>query len=437
MLRSSASKIVKLLPPIFRNRRILVTFLLGFASGLPFFLTGSTLAAWMTSAHVKLTTIGFLSWIGFAYTFKPLWAPVVDRYQVPLLGRRRGWLLVFQLALALALVLLGAIGPRPELGTPPLRQLEITVAAAVLVAFLSASQDIVIDAYRIDLLEPEERAIGAAATAFGYRLGMLAAGGGALILSDHMAWRSVYAIMAGLVLVGIVTTVLLAPEATADRPPRTLADAVVAPLVDFFSRPGALPFVLTIMLMGFGDHLARTLTTPFLLTIGYTRSEVGEVTKIFGVLASLVGSLAGGALITRYHLSRMMLVFGALQPLGAACYGLIALQGKSHAMLFLAVATDNVTTMMLAASIDTFAMSLCNKRYSATQFALLMSASSIAGRFVGGGAGWFAEHFGWPAFFFGSTFFCLPALLLVATRRHAIDRAYLGGNAAVENVSTA
>jgi PAT family beta-lactamase induction signal transducer AmpG len=418
---------VGVLAAIFRSRRILVVFLLGFASGLPLFLTGSTLSAWMTSAHVKLTTIGFLSWIGFAYTFKPLWAPVVDRYQLPLLGRRRGWLLLFQIALVFALVGLGAVGPQLTVGPPSLRQLEIVVAAAVLVAFLSASQDIVIDAYRIDLLQPEERALGAAATAFGYRLGMLSAGGGALILSDHIAWRTVYTIMAALMLVGIVTTVLLAPEPVADRPPRTLADAVVAPLVDFFTRPGAVMFLFIILLMGFGDHLARTLTTPFLLLTGYTRSEVGEVTKIFGVIASLVGSLAGGALITRYRLARMTLIFGALQPLGAACYGLIALHGKSHSLLFLAVATDNVTTMMLAAAVDTFAMSLCNKRYSATQFALLMSASSIAGRFVGGGAGWFAERFGWPAFFFGSMFFCLPALFLVAARRRPIDDAYVGG----------
>jgi PAT family beta-lactamase induction signal transducer AmpG len=420
------------LAAIFRNRRILVVFLLGFASGLPYFLTGSTLSAWMTTAHVKLTTIGFLTWIGFAYTFKPLWAPVVDRYQLPLLGRRRGWLLLFQILLALAIVVLGAVGPRLELGAPSVQQIEIVVVAAVLVAFLSASQDIVIDAYRIDLLEPEERALGASATAFGYRLGMLSAGGGALILSDHMAWRTVYAIMAALVLVGIVTTVLLAPEPVADRPPRTLADAVVAPLVDYFTRPGAVQFLFLIVLMGFGDHLARTLTTPFLLTSGYTRSEIGEVTKIFGVMASLVGTLAGGALIARHGLSRMMLVFGTLQPLGAACYGLIALYGKSHGLLFLAVATDNVTTMMLAAAVDTFAMSLCRKRYSATQFALLMAASSILGRFVGGGAGWFAERFGWPAFFFGSMLFCVPALILVGARRRAIERAYLGADVVVE-----
>jgi PAT family beta-lactamase induction signal transducer AmpG len=419
------------LAAIFRSRRILVIFLLGFASGLPYFLTGSTLSAWMTNAHVKLTTIGFLSWIGFAYTFKPIWAPLIDRYQLPLLGRRRGWLLLFQLLLALAIVVLGAVGPRLELGAPSLRQLEIVVAAAVLVAFLSASQDIVIDAYRTDLLEPGERPLGAAAAVLGYRIGMLSSGGGALILSDHMAWRTVYAIMAALVLVGIATTLLLAPEPVADRPPRTLADAVVAPLVDFFTRPGALSLLFVIVLMGFGDHLARTLTTPFLLQASYTKSEIGEVTKIFGVVASIVGTIAGGALIARYRLSRMMLVFGALQPLGAACYGLIALHGKSHGMLFLAVATDNVTTAMVAASVDTFAMSLCRKRYSATQFALLMAASSIAGRFVGGGAGWFAERFGWAAFFFGSMLFCLPALFLVTARRRAIERAYLGDDAAV------
>ena len=420
------------LAAIFRNRRILVVFLLGFASGLPYFLTGSTLSAWMTTAHVKLTTIGFLSWIGFAYTFKPLWAPVVDRYQVPLLGRRRGWLLLFQILLALAIVVLGAVGPRLELGAPSARQVEIVVAAAVLVAFLSASQDIVIDAYRTDLLLPEERPLGAAASVLGYRIGMLSSGGGALILSDHVAWRTVYAVMAALVLVGIVTTVLLAPEPVADRPPRTLASAVIAPLVDYFTRPGAVQLLLVIALMGFGDHLARTLTTPFLLLTGYTRSEVGEVTKIFGVAASITGTLAGGVLIARFRLSRMMLLFGALQPLGAACYGLIALYGKSRGLLFLAVATDNVTTGLVAAAIDTFAMSLCRKRYSATQFALLMAASSVAGRLVGGGAGWFAERFGWPAFFFGSILFCVPALVLVRVRRRAIERAYLGADVAVE-----
>jgi PAT family beta-lactamase induction signal transducer AmpG len=233
--------------------------------------------------------------------------------------------------------------------------------------------------------------------------------------------------MAALMVIGILTTVLLAPEPVTDRPPRTLADAVVAPLTDFFTRPGAIAFLVVIVLMGFGDHLARTLMTPFLLKSGYTNGEVGEVTKIFGVFASIAGTVGGGVLIARFRLSRMMLVFAALQPLGAACYGLIAVYGRSHGLLFLAVATDNVTTAMVAASVDTFAMSLCSKRYSATQFALLMAASSIAGRFVGGGAGWFAERFGWPMFFFGSMLFCVPAIALVAGRRRAIDATYLGG----------
>lgn len=418
---------MKVLSGIFGSRRILVVFLLGFASGLPYFLTGSTLAAWMTNAHVKLITIGFFSWIGLAYTLKPLWAPLVDRYHLPLLGRRRGWLLLFQLLLVGAIIALGALGPQLSAGAPTTRQLEIVVAAALLVAFLSASQDIVIDAYRTDLLEPEERALGAAASVLGYRIGMLAAGGGALILSDHVAWRTVYAVMAALLVIGIATTVLLAPEPLADRPPRRLADAVVAPLVDYFSRPGAVALLFVIVLMGFGDHLARTLTTPFLLKMGYTNGEVGEVTKLFGVGASITGTIVGGALIARFRLSRTMLAFGFLQPLGAACYGLIAMHGKSHALLFLAVTVDNVTTAMVAAAIDTFAMALCNKRYSATQFALLMAASSAAGRIIGGGAGWFAERFGWSSFYFSSMLFCVPALLLVIWKQRAIETTYLSG----------
>jgi PAT family beta-lactamase induction signal transducer AmpG len=418
---------VKVLSGIFGSRRILVIFLLGFASGLPYFLTGSTLSAWMTNAHVRLATIGLFSWIGLAYNLKPLWAPLVDRYHLPLLGRRRGWLLVFQLALVLAIIALGAAGPQLGASAPTLRQLEVVVAAALLVAFLSASQDIVIDAYRTDLLEPEERALGAAAAVLGYRIGMLAAGGGALILSDHVAWRTVYAVMALLLVVGIATTVLLAPEPVADRPPRRLADAVVAPLVDYFSRPGAVALLFVIVFMGFGDHLARTLTTPFLLKAGYTNGEVGEVTKLFGVAASITGTIAAGALIARFRLARTMLVFGLFQPLGAACYGLIALYGKSHALLFLAVTVDNVTTAMVAAAIDTFAMALCNKRYSATQFALLMAASSAAGRLVGGGAGWFVERFGWSHFFFSSMIFCVPALLLVGWKRRTIEATYLSG----------
>jgi PAT family beta-lactamase induction signal transducer AmpG len=202
---------------------------------------------------------------------------------------------------------------------------------------------------------------------------------------------------------------------------------VVEPLVDFFTRRNAVTFLVVIMLLGFGDHLARTLMTPFLLKSGYTNAEVGEVTKVFGVFASIAGTLGGSTLIARFGLTPMMLIFAALQPLGAACYGAIAVHGKSHALLFLAVSVDNTTTAMVAAAIDTFLMALCNKRYSATQFALLMAATSLAGRFVGGGAGWFADHYGWSPFFFGSMLFALPSLALLAWKRRAVEAAYVGG----------
>lgn len=407
---------------VFRSRRVLLMFLLGFSSGLPFNLIGSTFAAWLTNCGVDIKAIGLLSLVGIGYSVKLAWAPLLDRYRLPLLGRRRGWLLLFQAALAGAIATMGMVGPARG-SAPSAASLTVIVACAVGVGFLAASQDIVADAYRTDLMEQKERAAGTATFVFGYRVAMLTSGGLALILSDHASWRVVYLVMSLLMLGGAATTVWLAPETQPTRPPRTLKAAIVEPLVDFFSRPGAVLLLVTILLFGLGDHVARTLTTPFLLRLGFSNSEVGEVTKIFGVLATMVGTLGAGALVARFGLWRMMFLFACLQPLGAACYGLLAMHGKNHALLFLAVGVDNVFTGFAVAALDTFLMALCNRRYSATQFALLTSASGIAGRLIGSSAGFFAARFGWPSFFFGTMLVCVPALALLAYKRGAVEEA--------------
>ncbi len=407
---------------IFRNRRVLLMFLLGFASGLPFNLIGATFSAWLTNLGVDIKAIGLLSLVGLGYSLKLAWAPLIDRYRVPLLGRRRGWLLLFQLGLVAGIGAMGLLGP--DRGSHPSSHiLLVIIACAVGVGFLAASQDIVSDAYRTDLMRPEERAAGTATYVFGYRVAMLSSGALALILSDHTSWRVVYLIMGGLMFVGVATTLWLAPEPETARPPRRLRDAIVEPLVDFFSRRGAVILLVTILLFGLGDHVARTLTTPFLLRQGFSNSEVGEVTKVFGVIATMVGTLGAGGLVARYGLWRMMLLFATLQPLGAGCYGLLALHGKSHPLLFLAVGVDNVCTGFAVAALDAFLMALCNKRYSATQFALLSSASGIAGRLIGSSAGFIASRFGWSSFFFGTMFVCVPALLLLWSQRRAVEAA--------------
>ncbi len=388
----------------FRSKRVGMLIALGFASGLPLALTRGTLSAWMTNAGVNLKTIGLFSLVGIPYSLKFLWAPLLDRFSFPLFGRRRGWMALSQLGLLAAIWAMAKIDP---LHAP------LAVAAmAVLVAFLSASQDVVADAYRTDVLPPAERASGTSTWILGYRVAMLVSGAGALVLSEYMSWSHVYAIMAVLMGFGIVAT-WRAPEPEAVRPPRTIAEAVVKPFVDFFSHKGAWTALAFVMLYRLGDTLAGGMILPFLIKLGFSNAEIGYWNKAVSFGATIGGVTLGGGLVAKYGVRRCLFAFGIVVALANTGYLALAVHGRSIAMLIVAIGIDNVCAGMVDAAFAAYMMSLCNKAFSATQFALLSSASTIIGRFVSAGSGWLATSVGWPIFFGITIVAALPALLLL------------------------
>jgi len=508
--------------------RLLAVTLLGFASGLPLALTGQALQAWLTVEGLDLAAIGFLSLVGLPYTFKFLWAPLMDRFEcVPALGRRRGWLVLTQLALALLLLGLAGVAPKESLRSFAL--------LALVVAFASASQDVVVDAYRTDLLDPAERGLGASLGVMGYRLAMILSGGLALIWTDTQqgggwTWPEVYRFMAGIMAAtAVISAVLLprlpvlprdpgdpggvvagsrAPAAArhdlvgfaavlaavavgavlADRFAPTIAGALVGPWLEgsalppplrqrwvdlaalllgigftlplaaaaarwarfetllagvrsYFAAPGAVGFLFFIVLYKLGDAFAGSLMTPFLLkSMAYSSAEVGVVNKVIGLWLTIGGALVGGALMLRLGLWRSLFVFGVLQLASNLGFWWLAVGGKGSlggavlpafdwgfvklaastpvdGALLMVVAFENITGGMGTAAFVAFLMSLCNQRFTATQYALLSAFASVGRVWVGPLAGVLAESIGWPAFFLISTVLAVPALLLLWWQR--------------------
>ena len=408
---------------VFRSRRILAVLLLGFSSGLPLALTGATLQAWLAVENVDIKTIGLFTLVGQPYTYKFLWAPLMDRYTPPFLGRRRGWLVVAQLALLVAIALMGTLSPRESpwlLG-----------GLALAVAFLSASQDIVFDAYRTDVLKEDERGAGAATSVLGYRIAMLVSGGLALILVDNwLSWPAMYALMAALMLVGLVAT-WSAPEPEAPaRQPASLAAAIREPLAEYFSRRGAWLLLLLIVLYKLGDAFAGSLTTTFLLRgPEFSLSDVGWANKWLGVGATILGALAGGALMTKLRLYRALMLFGVLQAVTNLGFMLLAMAGKSYPLMIAAVAAENLCGGMGTAAFVALLMSLCDRRFSATQYALLSALSAVGRVYVGPLAGVMVAALGWTQFFFATFLIALPGLALLWWLRDRLEAGARGQSA--------
>ncbi|MHB8668195.1 MAG: AmpG family muropeptide MFS transporter [Burkholderiales bacterium] len=391
---------------ILRSPRIAAVLLLGFSSGLPLALTGSTLQAWLTVSGADIMTIAWFSWIGIPYLLKFLWSPLMDRFVPPFLGRRRGWMLLTQLALVAGIAGMAI--------SPPTAKLWLLGCLALWVAFASASQDIVIDAYRTDLLYAPERGMGAAVSVFGYRVAMLASGGLALILADRIGWRATFFVMAALMAVGLVTS-LVAPEpAVRVTPPRSLREAVVEPLKDLLSRPGALQLLALIVLYKFGDALAGTLTTAFLIRgIGFSLTDVGTINKVLGLASLLAGGLLGGMLLVRMSLTRALFLFGVLQAVSNLSFAILAWAGKSYPLLVFAVGFENLASGMGTAAFVAFAMALCNHSFSATQYALLSALAALGRILFGPVTGGVVEAVGWANFFVLTFVAALPGLWLV------------------------
>jgi PAT family beta-lactamase induction signal transducer AmpG len=387
------------------SRRMLVAFVMGFACGLPLLLTMSVLQAWMTDAGVDLSVIGMMALVGLPYTLKFLWAPFMDRFTLPFLGRRRGWMLLAQIALTVSIASLGQ--------SDPTQNPWLLAFAAFLVTFFSASQDIVVDAYRREDLSDEELGLGSSLYINGYRVGMLLASGGGLIMADHMDFSMVYLILAGCMLPGLLTTLLSPEPETPAGTPRSMREAVVDPLVEYFSRKDALLILVFILLYKVGDTMASAMTTPFYLDIGFSKTEIGAVVKLFGFWATIAGGLAGGLMMLRLGINRCLWVFGFLQAASTAGFALLANVGYSVAWLSAVIAFENLSSGMGTAAYAAFMASITNKKFTATQYALLTSLMGVPRVLASAPTGFLAKNVGWETFFIACTVVAIPGMLLL------------------------
>jgi PAT family beta-lactamase induction signal transducer AmpG len=401
---------------MYGNRRVMLILPLGFASGLPLLLTFSTLSAWLATAGVKRATIGAFALVGTPYALKFLWSPLIDRLPPPLpIGRRRGWGVTIQVALIAAIVALGACDPRAHLLAMG--------ALAVLVAFLSASQDIVIDAWRVEILSPEQQGPGAGMIQTGYRIAMLVSGAGALIIADRAGWFAAYATMAALLALAMLVF-LLGPEPAAppqsDRRSRGLnaarewiATAVVGPFADFMQRRRWFAILLFVLGYKLGEAMAGVMAMPLYVAIGFSLSEIAAVSKLIGFFATVIGALVGGVVTVRLGIIRALLLCGILQSAGNLAYVLQAVGGHRLDYLAICVAAENVTGAMAGAALIAYLSELCSPAFTATQYALLSSLAAVGRTVFASSGGVLAERMGWVSFFLLTTVVTLPALALL------------------------
>jgi len=381
-----------------------VALIMGFSCGLPLLLTLSVLQAWMKEAGVDLTTIGLMSLVGLPYTLKFIWSPLFDRYTLPFFGRRRGWLLIAQIALMVSLIWLGS--------SNPVAHPEMLASAALAVTFFSASQDIVVDAYRREDLPDRELGLGSSLYINGYRVGMLLASGGGLILADHMPFSTVYLIMAFCLLPGVLTTILT-PEPQIRSVPLTLKAAVIQPLVEYFQRTNALWILAFILMYKIGDTMAAAMTTPFYLDVGFTKTQIGTVVKLFGFWATVGGTIFGGIAMIRLGIIHSLWIFGFLQALSTAGFALLAFAGPHLWALSAVIAFENLSGGMGTAAYAAYMASITDKRFTATQYALLTSLMGVPRVLASAPTGYLATRMGWEVFFIFCTLIALPGLLLI------------------------
>jgi PAT family beta-lactamase induction signal transducer AmpG len=422
---------------VYCDPRIFAIFCMGFSSGLPLLLVFGTLSFWLREAEVSRTAIGLFVLVGISYSFKFLWSPFIDRLPIPLLtrrmGRRRSWALVIQVPLMIAIFALGSTDPKVDLGT--------TALLAVIVAFLSASQDIVIDAYRIELLKPEEQGAGAAATQWGYRIGTLAASTGAFNAAEFGGWHFAYTVMAALMLVGIVSVLMTRepPVPLTALPGRHrgsrgerlgvwIRESVIDPFADFMQRHGWVVILIFIVLYKLGEAMAGSMANTLYQELGFSKADVGNIGKLVGLTATLTGVAAGGIAVARLGILRALLYAGVLQMLANLLYIALLGSGRSNLMLGLSIFGENFTGGMASAAFVAYLSSLCNPAFTATQYALFSSLAAVPARFLSAPSGWLVDHIDWAPFFFVATIICLPslALLLWMRQRYGADTARAG-----------
>ena len=397
--------------------RVLQVLALGFASGLPLLLTYSTLSAWLATAGVRRAEIGTFALVGTPYAFKFLWSPLMDRVRPPLpLGRRRGWGITVQILLIAAILGLGLCNPK--------HNLPLMAAFSVLVAFLSASQDIVIDAWRVESLKSDQQAPGAAMLQTGYRVGMLVAGAGGLIIAAHAGWFAAYATMAALLVPGLLVFLLVPePKVAAEISiaagsgwqsiRHALATAVIGPFRDFMTRPLWPVTLLAVFGYKLGEAMAAVMSTPLYISLGFSLTEIAAASKIFGFFSTVAGAFLGGVVTTRFGIRRSLIFCGVLQSVGNLFFVLQAVGGHRIGYLALCVTAENLTGAMAGTALITYLSSLCSPAFTATQYALLSSLALLGRTVVASSGGVLSEDIGWARFFLITSVIALPAIGLI------------------------
>jgi PAT family beta-lactamase induction signal transducer AmpG len=396
------------------NRRMLICIFTGFSSGLPLYVLFNLLPAWLRTEGLGLKEIGLFALIQFPYTWKFLWSPVLDRYALPFLGRRRGWMFVTQLGLLAAIAAVGVCSPKADL--------DAVIALTVLLAFLSATQDVVLDAYRRELLPSAELGLGNSVHVNAYRVSQLVPGSLALVLADHLPWSQVFVVTALFMLPGALMT-LVVPEAGTLRPPATLRGAVVEPFRDFFARNGvggAVLILLFLLLYKLGDSMCTALATAFYLDMGFTKTHIGLVAKNAGLWPSVVGGLLGGLWMVRLGINRALWVFGVVQLVSILGFAALAWAGprtvvdnSSLTALAAVIALEALGVGLGTAAFVAFIARATNPQYTATQLALFTSLMAVPRTFVNASTGFLVEQIGWFAFFLLCTALAVPGMLLL------------------------
>ena len=394
--------------------RMLAILLLGAASGLPNPLSEAVMQAWLTDLGLSNTKIGLLMYVALPYLLKPLWAPLLDRYTLPWLGRRRGWIAFIQILLAIAIGSLSVFGGA--------HQLTAIALVLLVVVFLSASQDVVIDAYRTDVARPAERGIAAAAANLGYRAFSYGALAVALVLADNVSWRSAFLTLSvAMALMTLATIWAPEPDDPRGKALPTLADSILIPLRELFGVPGMLALVVLIVLYKVGDAFALKFFTAFLLNVGFTKTEIGIVVKAVLTTGSILGALLGGIWMIKLGLRRAMLLFAIVQALTNLGYLLLYATGKNYAVMVGAVALDALASGMGNIAAVALMMALCDHRFSAFQYALLSMMALLPRYTLGGPAGYIADHGGWGAYYWTSFALAIPGIALVWIMRRQIE----------------
>lgn len=395
------------------SRKMLVVFVLGFASGLPFVLTSSVLKQWLAQEKVDIKTIGFFSLVGIAYSFKYLWAPLLDRYFFEKLGRRKTWIMASQLGLVIGMIQMGSWSSATT-------SLAVLAGFAVFVAFMSATQDIAIDALRREYLTDEEIGLGSSMNVYGYRVAMVVAGGifvslvgdNASVDVNKLTWNQLYYCMAAIMAACFVVTYFI-NEGKSEAVPRTIVEAVINPFIDFLKRPEAFLIIAFVFTFKLGDQISGSLLAPFYKDMGYTNAEIGLIAKTYGLFSTLAGLLVGGIALLKFSVQKCLYFFGILQGLSSAAFALITFTGPDVWALTFTVIFEDFSQGMGTAAFTAYMAMITNKKYTATQFALLTSFAALGRTLFSGAGGVLQASVGWANFFYLGGLLAIPGLLLL------------------------